>query len=163
MGTAVKEAILRRLSTSDVEDILLMESAHQFRPWSEQIIRDELEGDGRIYMAVLSGAALFGFGGVMVVGEEAHITNLLIAPDQRRKGYARQILVALIGAALGQGARHLTLEVRSRNQAAIDLYRRFGLAPVGFRMDYYGDDHALIMWAYDIDSVDYRNKLQEMT
>lgn len=159
MGTAVSEAVLRRLSPSDVERISLMESANQPRPWSQQIIRDELDGDDRIYMAVLSGDALFGFGGVMVVGEEAHITNLLVAPDQRRKGYARKILSALIKAALERGARHLTLEVRARNEAAIELYRKFGLAPVGLRKDYYGDDDALIMWAYDIDSTEYGDRM----
>lgn len=163
MGTAVSEAVLLRLSPSDVEDIALIESAHQPRPWSEQIIRDELGGDDRIYMAVISGHDLLGFGGVMVIGEEAHVTNLLVAPDQRRKGYARRILRALIDAALERGARHLTLEVRSRNQPAIDLYRRFGLAPVGLRKDYYVDDDALIMWAYDIDSAEYGNRLDGLS
>lgn len=163
MGTTVSEAVLRRLLPSDVADIAMIESAHQPRPWTEQIIRDELQGDDRVYFAILADGALFGFGGMMVVGDEAHVTNLLVAPDQRRKGYAHRILRALIDEALERGARHLTLEVRSKNQAAIDLYRRFGMAPVGFRKDYYGDDHALIMWAYDIDSPDYGELLEAIS
>lgn len=162
MGTAVSDVVLRRLSNSDVLDVAAIAEANQPRPWSEQIIQDELEGEGRAYFAILDGEALFGFGGVMVVGEEAHITNLLIAPDQRRKGYATQILSGLIETALDMGARHLTLEVRAKNESAIALYRRFGLGPVGIRKDYYGDDDALIMWAYDIDSEAFGNRLAEL-
>ncbi len=46
------------------------------------------------------------------------------------------------------------------NDPAIALYRRFGLAPVGVRPDYYpeGGD-ALIMWAREIDSDDYVARL----
>jgi ribosomal protein S18 acetylase RimI-like enzyme len=45
---------------------------------------------------------------------------------------------------------------------AISLYRRFGLAPVGLRPAYYGDDDALIMWAYDIDQEPYSKLLDGM-
>ena len=64
------------------------------------------------------------------------------------------LLADLVHTALDRGARHLTLEVRVGNDPALALYRRFGLAPVGVRRNYYpvtGDD-ALVMWARDIDS-----------
>ena len=47
------------------------------------------------------------------------------------------------------------------NEPAIALYRRFGMAPVGVRRNYYpvtGDD-ALVMWARDIDSESYAERL----
>lgn len=161
MGTSVtSEPVLRRLTASDAADVAIIEGASQPHPWTEQIIRDELSGENRIYLAMLAEGALFGFGGVMVVGEEAHVTNLLVAPDQRRRGLASRILIGLIEAALERGARHLTLEVRSRNGAAISLYRKFGMAPVGIRKDYYGDDDALIMWVYDIDSEAFSSHLE---
>jgi len=67
---------------------------------------------------------------------------------------------ALIDAAIEQGARHLTLEVRSRNHPARSLYADFGLAPVGLRKGYYGDDDALILWAHEIDSDEYQSRLE---
>jgi ribosomal-protein-alanine N-acetyltransferase len=48
------------------------------------------------------------------------------------------------------------------NKAALALYRRFGMAPVGVRPNYYpatGED-ALIMWARDIDSDTYARRLE---
>jgi ribosomal-protein-alanine N-acetyltransferase len=73
-------------------------------------------------------------------------------------------MLDLVRTGLAHGARHLTLEVRVGNDPAIALYRRFGMAPVGVRPNYYpesGDD-ALIMWARDIDSEAYDQRLAEI-
>jgi ribosomal-protein-alanine N-acetyltransferase len=99
----------------------------------------------------------------MVIGNEAHITNLLVDPEGRRSGFGNRLMCGLIDAAIEQGAKHLTLEVRSRNEAARSLYAGFGLAPVGVRRDYYGDDDALILWAHDIDSDEYRERVEALT
>jgi len=69
-------------------------------------------------------------------------------------------MLALIEAAVDLGARHLTLEVRTGNDAARALYSRLGLAPVGVRPRYYGDDDALILWAHDIDRPEYLESLR---
>jgi ribosomal-protein-alanine N-acetyltransferase len=71
------------------------------------------------------------------------------------------VLSDLVRTGLSRGARHLTLEVRVGNEPALALYKRFGLAPVGVRRNYYpvtGED-ALVMWARDIGSVEYAERL----
>ncbi len=161
MGSTVS-AEIRPLSPSDIATMVAMESANQPRPWSEKVFNEELVADSRIYFGVVDGDSLYGFGGMILSGDEAHITNLLVAPDQRRKGFARGLMVGLIDAALDKGARHLTLEVRSRNHAGISLYQRFGMAPVGVRKGYYGDDDALILWVHDIDSPLFGAKLDSL-
>jgi ribosomal-protein-alanine N-acetyltransferase len=50
--------------------------------------------------------------------------------------------------------------VRAENESARKLYARLGLAPVGVRKGYYGDDDALILWAHDIDGEEYRARLE---
>ncbi|MGH3650297.1 MAG: GNAT family N-acetyltransferase, partial [Acidimicrobiia bacterium] len=71
----------------------------------------------------------------------------------------RNLMVSLIGEARSRGARHLTLEVRKANVAARKLYSRLGMAPVGVRPGYYGDDDALILWAHDIDAPGFLESL----
>jgi [ribosomal protein S18]-alanine N-acetyltransferase len=162
MGRPVSAAELRRLSTADIEGLVAMESAHQPNPWSEAVFSDEIAANSRAYFGIVEGTQLLAYGGVLVIDEEAHVLNLLVAPDQRRRGHARRLLVELIMASVEMGAHHLTLEVRSQNQAALDLYRRFGLAPVGIRSAYYGDDDAVIMWAHDIDGAEFLANLAAM-
>jgi hypothetical protein len=42
------------------------------------------------------------------------------------------------------------------------MYSRLGLAPIGIRRDYYGDDDALILWAHDIDANAYQHRLADL-
>lgn len=149
------------MTLDDLADVVALEEGSQPAPWSEGVFRDELGADNRVYVIADEGG-IVGFGGMMVVGEEAHVTNLLVSPQARGRGVGIGIMLSLIEAVLALGARHLTLEVRSQNEAAQALYLRLGLAPVGIRKDYYGDDDALILWAHDIDGEDYRRRLESL-
>lgn len=149
MGTAV--TAIRRMTRSDLPVIVEMESRLQPRPWSEGVLTDEIERSDRRYLVAEEGVVC-GYAGVMVVGDEAHVTNILVEPDYRRRGIARRLMEALRQEAIDAGARHMTLEVRLSNDAARSLYSSLGMAPVGIRPRYYGDEDALIFWAHDIDN-----------
>ena len=158
MGTAV--ITVRPMTGDDLSEVAALEAALQPRPWSEQVFRDELDAEHRTYLVAASPDGIVAFAGVMVIGDEAHITNLLVAKGSRREGIGRNMMVSLIETAAHQGARHLTLEVRTANSAARALYAQLGLAPVGIRPRYYGDDDALILWAHDIDRPEYLESLR---
>ena len=151
--------VIRLLTVDDVEAVVALEAANAPAPWSEGVLRDELAAENRIYLAADEDGVV-GFAGAMLVDDEAHVTNLLVDPGWRRRGIGFELMKSLIEAAVEAGARHMTLEVRSRNEAARGLYARLGLAPVGIRKEYYGDDDALILWAHDIDGEGYREKLR---
>lgn len=157
MGVVV--ATVRPMTLDDLAPVLDLEQAHQAKPWSEQVFRDELQAESRKYL-VLVDEMLLAFGGVMIVGDEAHVTNLFVDPARRRQGLGKFLMVHLVEAAIIAGARHLTLEVRAKNQAARSLYASLGMAPVGVRPQYYGDDDALVMWVHDIDHPQYLEFLE---
>ena len=150
---------VRPMKLDDLDAVIDLEVVSQPRPWSEEVFRDELASANRTYL-VAEDDQLVGFGGVMVIGDEAHVTNLLVAGDHRERGVGRALMTSLIEAAVASGARHLTLEVRKENKAARALYARLGLVPVGVRPGYYGDDDALILWAHDIDEPTYLERLR---
>jgi ribosomal-protein-alanine N-acetyltransferase len=100
----------------------------------------------------------------MYIDDESHVNNIAVDPTWQGRGLGAVILTDLVRTALDHGARHLTLEVRVGNEPAIALYRRFGMAPVGVRRNYYpetGDD-ALVMWVRDIDSDEYADRLADI-
>ncbi len=159
MGGDLKTMVIRPLTIDDLQAVVVLEAANAPAPWSEGVFRDELAAENRIYLAADEDGVV-GFAGVMLVADEAHVTNLLVGPAWRRQGIGFELMRSLIEAAVEAGARHLTLEVRSRNEAARALYARLGLAPVGVRQGYYGDDDALILWAHDIDGDEYLARLR---
>ncbi len=131
------------------------------QPWSRRLWKAELGRDNRIYLAAVAGGQLVGYAGALLMIDDAHVTTVVTAPEQQRRGIAALLMVELAERAIAAGATALTLEVRVSNEGAQALYRRFGLAPVGVRRGYYepGNEDALVMWAHDIDSADYRSRL----
>lgn len=160
--------------------VLRIEQAVNPRPWSLSLFSSELRyRDSRVYLVARSGTDLVGFAGLMLVAGDGHITNVGVDRAHRRRAIATRLVLELARRAIAEGATALTLEVRVSNEAAQGLYRRFGFAPAGVRKAYYppdaaqtnakhssgsrpqGREHedALIMWATDIDSPEYRARL----
>jgi ribosomal-protein-alanine N-acetyltransferase len=73
------------------------------------------------------------------VVDELHLLELASHPEQRRKGFARALLAALIEHARTHQARLILLEVRRSNLPAIGLYESFGFRTTGVRRGYYSD------------------------
>lgn len=154
---------LAPLTLDDVDAAVALEARTYPTPWSPQVFRDELTAEGRSYLkAVDAERRMVGYGGLMVVGEEAHITTVVVDEAHRGGRVGTRLMLELVDRAVGAGARSLTLEVRVSNAAAQALYRRFGMAPVGVRKRYYVDEDALIMWVHDIDSDQFADRLDEI-
>ncbi len=155
-------SVIRTLTTDDVPAAAKLEALVYSQPWSEAMFREEISQPYRTYLAAEVDGTLAGYGGVMVVGDEAHITTVVVDPDRRGHRLGTRLMLGLVDAALESDARSLTLEVRVSNQAAQALYRRFGMAPVGVRKQYYRDEDALIMWVHDIDGEEFQDRLTDI-
>ncbi|HSK87625.1 MAG TPA: GNAT family N-acetyltransferase [Anaerolineales bacterium] len=67
----------------------------------------------------------------------AWVTDLVVAPEQRRKGAASALLTAVQAWALERGVLRLVLEMQSKNQAYIRLAQKFGYDFCGYNDQYY--------------------------
>jgi ribosomal-protein-alanine N-acetyltransferase len=147
----------------DLRDgVLRIEEAVFSQPWSHRLFTEELaQRTSRAYRAAWVDTTIVGFAGQMLIDDEAHVNNIAVDPAWQGRGLGAVLLADLVRTALDRGAHHLTLEVRVGNEPALALYRRFGLAPVGVRRNYYPDtgDDALVMWVRDIDSDAYGERL----
>jgi len=142
--------------------VLRIEQQVYPRPWSLGLFMSELGYRGsRVYVVARVGNAVVGYGGVMLVTDDGHVTTLAVDPAWHRHQLGTRLLHTLATAAIARGAKNLTLEVRASNQGAQALYRAFGFAPAGIRKDYYVEtnEDAIIMWANDVDAADYADRL----
>lgn len=156
---------IEKLRRRDLRHVLPIEAVVFPEPWSVGVFNSELAlRHGRLYRAAWHGGDMAGYIGFMMVDDEAHITTIATAPAYQRRGVARTLLIDGIHTLLPTGVKHLSLEVAASNERAQMLYRRFGFAPVGVRKNYYpvtGED-ALVMWAYDIDTLEYAERLEQL-
>lgn len=145
--------------------VLRIESQVYARPWSLSLFVSELAlRTSRAYYIARVNGVLCGYGGLMVNDDDGHITTLAVDPAWHRNKIGTRLLLVLARTAIRKGASNLTLEVRVTNTPAQEMYRRFGFRPAGIRKNYYVEtnEDALVMWAHDVDTPEYRRRLAEL-
>lgn len=145
----MNEPVFRRLQLDDLDRLMEIEQASFSDPWSRESYHSEL-GSNKLarYWGVFDDGQMLGFCGLWQVLDEGHITNIAIHPDYRRRGLAEWLLRRIAVECLLEDCFFLTLEVRSQNEAALELYAKLGFESKGVRTNYYHnpDDHAVLMW-----------------
>ncbi len=176
---SVIERLLRRdVASGDVVDlapmrrrdlrrgVLAIEAVSYPRPWSPGVFESEIaqmRSGSRHYLVARRDKRIVGYSGVWFAVDEAHVTNVAVAPDHQRTGVATSLLLGLADEVVQRGCRAWTLEVRVSSTGAQELYRRFGFAPAGVRTRYYENtEDAIVMWCQDIQTDDYRSLLESI-
>ena len=85
------------------------------------------------------------------VADELHVLDVATHPELRRRGFARALLEVVLRYAREKEVRHLLLEVRRSNVAAIKLYRAHGFWAMGIRPKYYPDDEDAVEMVLRLD------------
>ena len=167
---AMRPVVVTTMRRRHLREVLRIEEKTSTTPWSLGLFLAEVRRDERDYLVALSdgltesrGSAsrVVGFAGLLYVFGEGHITTVAVDPEQQGGRIGTRLMLVLVRRAIEHGADSITLEVRASNTAALALYRRFGFAPSGVRKDYYKDppEDALVLWAHEIDSPEYAERL----
>ena len=144
------EPMIRVIREEDVAQIHEIEKLCFAMPWSEESILHDIRENAVARWLVLDDGAgnVLAYAGMWFVLDEAHVCNVAVHPDCRRKGYGLKIMEALMKLAMDNSMSMMTLEVRRSNLAAQNLYHACGFLDVGYRKRYYEDnkEDALIMY-----------------
>lgn len=121
--------------------------------WSPAMIREELLADHRRYLVLVDDSGdsadsdvggddhIVGYAGVLVIGAEADVQTIAVAPEARGAGHGRALMNELLDEATARGAEQVFLEVRADNPAARNLYVSLGFEELGVRPKYYQPDN----------------------
>ncbi|HEY1692108.1 MAG TPA: ribosomal protein S18-alanine N-acetyltransferase [Polyangiaceae bacterium] len=135
MGAPVRVDAMRE---DDVPAVAAMEGPTRM---NEGHVRDELARPwSRLWVAREEGAGVVAFVVAWHVADELHVLNVATREDRRRQGVARRLLSEVVAYARANRMKHVLLEVRRSNVAAMALYRGAGFFAMGVRARYYPDD-----------------------
>ncbi|MCL2545482.1 MAG: ribosomal protein S18-alanine N-acetyltransferase [Clostridia bacterium] len=138
------------MAVGDIDAVAEMEKLVFTLPWSRDAFRRELEENVVArYLVLEERGRILAYGGIWLVIDEAHLTNVAVHPQARGRGFGERLVRALMRLASDTCMGMITLEVRRSNAAAQALYRKVGFEDVGYRKRYYEDNQedALIMYA----------------
>src|SRR5207302_9766773 len=129
---------IRRLSYSDLPQVIAIERRSFPTPWSLAMFVLELSKPSGICLAAVRSGKLVGYMICSRYDAVWHIMNVAVDTDVRRQGIGTRLLSELFSRADKPGAQY-TLEVRVSNTEAMALYERFGFRSAGIRPGYYHD------------------------
>jgi [ribosomal protein S18]-alanine N-acetyltransferase len=159
---ATLSVVLTPMRRRHLRSVLRIESHNPHRPWSLGLFMSELAlRHSRTYVVARVDGSVVGFGGVMFTGVDAHVTTIAVDPAFRSAFVGTRMMSVLAARAVALGCEAMTLEVRTTNEPAHALYRKFGFEVAGVRKNYYSDlgEDAAVMWATEIQSSAYRDRL----
>ena len=138
---------IRRLGYSDLPQVIAVERRAFSTPWSLAMFVLELSKPSSFCLAAAIGGELVGYLICSRYDEAWHLMNVAVDPAHRRRGVGTALLAEMLGRPGSEHDRY-TLEARTSNTGAIELYERFGFTAAGTRRRYYQDtgEDALIMW-----------------
>lgn len=143
------DIIIRDMKTSDIDDILKIESESFSTPWSRNAFLIELKENklAKYIVAEINGQVI-GYAGIWLILNEGHITNIAVLKEHRQKSVGNKLLEGIIWICIKNNIDSMTLEVRKSNIIAQNLYRKYGFIDSGIRPGYYQDnkEDAIIMW-----------------
>lgn len=144
-----KQLNIRKATKEDIGQIIVIEKESFSSPWTEETFLEEFSNNLLAYYSVVElENEIVGYTGMWIILDEAHITNVAIHPKARGQKLGELAMRHLMGIAKYHGAKRMTLEVRTSNKIAINLYNKLNFKEYGYRKNYYSDpvENAIIMW-----------------
>ncbi len=141
---------LAPMQIQDIPEVRVIEIDVFPSPWPGNAYHRELTGNRSAhYQCLWREDQIAAYGGLWVVGEEAHVTTIGVRRSEQGLGLGRTMFCALVNRSYHLGANFISLEVRPSNEVAIHLYDSFGFRILGRRRGYYTDngEDALVMWS----------------
>lgn len=140
-----------------IPDVLKVERVSFLTPWSDHAFTYEiLYNELSYYTVALLDDVVVGYAGMWMILDEAHVTNVAVAPTHRNRKIGRLLMQQLMNKAVQNGINRMTLEVRPSNAYARRLYKSLGFKELGVRKNYYTDtnEDAIIMWKENLQGID---------
>jgi ribosomal-protein-alanine acetyltransferase len=137
----------------DIDRVLPVAAAAGLSPWSEDDYHDELHrADSYMAIAETSGEVAGFYVARRVPGDkpgrwDAELYNIAVVAKQRRSGVGSMLLEHLLGRLSDDKVDSLWLEVRSKNQSAVEFYTNKGFIFSYLRRNFYQapPDDAIVM------------------
>jgi ribosomal-protein-alanine N-acetyltransferase len=108
--------------------------------WSKSVFQSELDlvPDQRMYWVSLEDSKVTGYSGVAVIDDFADVATVAVSKSHQRQGIGAVLFQKILDYAIENHANRILLEVRTNNEVAIEMYKKYGFQIVAERPNYYG-------------------------
>ena len=144
----VNNLVIEEMKVDDIDGVFEVEKNCFEDYWSKDSFKKELSNNLAKYLVAKVDGKVAGYVGIWFVVDEGHITNVAVHEDYRGQKIGDQLIKELVRVCKDNKIVSMTLEVRTSNTVAQNLYRKYGFKMAGIRKEYYSNnkEDAIIMW-----------------
>ena len=144
----VNNLVIEEMKVDDIDGVFEVEKNCFEDYWSKDSFKKELSNNLAKYLVAKVDGKVAGYVGIWFVVDEGHITNVAVHEDYRGRKIGDQLIRELVQVCKDNKIVSMTLEVRTSNTVAQNLYRKYGFKMAGIRKEYYSNnkEDAIIMW-----------------
>ena len=137
------------MTLQDVSAVAAIEKMCFSLPWSEQSLIDSVKREDTMFLVCEEfdeknsddtgdeNSNIVGYIGMYLSFDEGDITNVVVSPAHRKKGYGEALVSKAKELAKEKQLEMILLEVRVSNAPAISLYKKMGFEELGIRKNFY--------------------------
>lgn len=108
--------------------------------WTKSVFQSELDlvPEQRMYWVAIVDGKVVGYSGVAVIDDFADVATIAVSKDHQRKGIGAELFQLILDYATEHKVNRIMLEVRTNNENAIEMYKKYGFTIIAERPNYYG-------------------------
>ena len=130
---------IRKFVTGDINKILeIEEQAFPKTPYTKETFLNYANRLPDSFIVVESGKDIVGY---IIFDMSGHVHSTAVKTGYRKMGFGKKLFTHASMCV----EKRLWLEVRSKNSAAIEFYKRMGMKIISTIPGYYGNEDALVM------------------
>jgi len=135
------------MTKSDLPVVDELEKAVFSDAWPSKTFREILADKAWCARVAEVDCSVIGYSCHIIIGREAHLANLAVHPEYRRKSVAKRLLEHIIQLARESRCEMVLLEVRPTNGSARAFYKKFEFVELFRKPNYYTSpvEDALVM------------------
>lgn len=148
---------IRPMVMNDLSQVMEIENSSFINPWKEKDLIYEMKENpvSNVWVLEISSPSLglkqiCGYCDYWVTFDSGTICQIAVHPEIRKEGLGSMMMEEIIKDAKAKKVRNLTLEVRKSNDAAINLYKKFGFYISHIKPAYYNDGEDAIYMILEV-------------
>ena len=135
----MKSNNIRFAVAEDVDGIYGLEIQHGVDVYSKLIIQESISNEHYLNLVMVNDEEYIGYVSLDFLFDEANLLKIIVAPEHRRKGYGKKLLLSAIELLKEKQIKNIFLEVRINNIPAKKLYESLNFKVINQRKKYYQD------------------------
>ena len=134
------------LKKEHIESVVEIEEKHLEETLGFEMLQSELHNKYAHFFVALDDNLVIGYIGAWIIEGTTDMINFVVDRKYQHQGIGQLLMYEIIKQSINENSKEILLEVREKNNQAINFYLKQGLKQIAVRKEYYKNkDNALIL------------------